>query len=120
MVKALRLAGLGRGRAPRIEADDQGRMDPGALRDAVARVTGSVLVCAQAGEVNTSQLITSSNGFNPANPTAVTSSNIIDPNLKAPTTQSFVAGIDRERGRTRHLAGRVTRATQRLSTPRAL
>jgi hypothetical protein len=51
---------------------------------------------AQAGEVNTSQLIASANGFNPANPTAVTSSNVIDPNLKAPVTQSFVAGIDRE------------------------
>jgi hypothetical protein len=51
---------------------------------------------AQAGEVNTGQLIASANGFNPANPTAVTSSNVIDPTLKAPTTQSFVAGIDRE------------------------
>ena len=51
---------------------------------------------AQASEVNASQLLFSGNGFNPANPTAVTSSNMIDPNLKAPVTQSFVAGIDRE------------------------
>jgi hypothetical protein len=51
---------------------------------------------AQANEVNTSQYVTSIGGFNPANPTAVTSSNVIDPNLKAPVTQSFVAGIDRE------------------------
>jgi hypothetical protein len=35
-------------------------------------------------------------GFNPANPTAVTSANLIDPDLKAPVTSSFVAGIDRE------------------------
>ena len=32
----------------------------------------------------------------PANPTAVTSANRIDPNLKAPVTQTFVAGLDRE------------------------
>jgi hypothetical protein len=35
-------------------------------------------------------------GFNPANPTAVTSSNVIDPNLKAPITNEGVFGIDRE------------------------
>jgi hypothetical protein len=51
---------------------------------------------AQSSEVNTSQRLGSANGFNPANPTAVTSSNVIDPNLKAPVTQSVVAGIDRE------------------------
>jgi hypothetical protein len=51
---------------------------------------------AQPNEVNTSHRIASANGFNPANPTAVTSSNVIDPNLKAPVTQSVVAGIDRE------------------------
>jgi len=32
----------------------------------------------------------------PANPTAVTSANQIDPNLKAPVTQSIVAGLERE------------------------
>jgi hypothetical protein len=51
---------------------------------------------AQADEVQTSQFVAAANGFNPANPTAVTSSNRIDPNLKAPVTQSFVAGLDRE------------------------
>ena len=35
-------------------------------------------------------------GFNPAAPTAVTSANRIDPDLEAPVTSSFVAGIDRE------------------------
>ena len=35
-------------------------------------------------------------GFNPANPTAVTSANQIDPNLAAPRTDSFVFGVDRE------------------------
>ena len=39
---------------------------------------------------------TQGGGFNPANPTAVTSANQIDPNLKAPLTHSFVAGVDRE------------------------
>ncbi|HEV3217718.1 MAG TPA: TonB-dependent receptor [Vicinamibacterales bacterium] len=51
---------------------------------------------AQPNEVNTSQFVTSAGGFNPANPTAVTSSNVIDPKLKAPRTQSVVAGMDRE------------------------
>ncbi len=35
-------------------------------------------------------------GFNPNNPTAVTSANQIDPNLKAPRTSTVVAGFDRE------------------------
>jgi len=51
---------------------------------------------AQASEVNLNQFITAASGFNPANPTAVTSPNQIDPNLKAPRTQSIVAGVDRE------------------------
>ncbi len=51
---------------------------------------------AQADEVDLSQFITSGGGFNPANPTAVSSANVVDPNLKAPITQSVVAGIDRE------------------------
>jgi hypothetical protein len=51
---------------------------------------------AQADEVQTSQFVAASNGFNPANPTAVTSSNRIDANLKAPVTQTFVAGLERE------------------------
>jgi hypothetical protein len=51
---------------------------------------------AQANEVNTSQFISAAGGFNPANPTAVSSANVVDPNLKAPITQSVVAGVDRE------------------------
>jgi hypothetical protein len=51
---------------------------------------------AQAGEVLTNQRLTQAGGFNPANPTAVTSANQLDPNLKAPMTDSFVAGVDRE------------------------
>jgi hypothetical protein len=47
-------------------------------------------------EVNLNQFITSAGGFNPANPTSVTSANVLDPNLKAPKTTSIVAGVDRE------------------------
>jgi len=51
---------------------------------------------AQASEVNLSQFITAAGGFNPAAPTAVTSANVLDPNLKAPKTSSIVAGVERE------------------------
>jgi TonB-dependent Receptor Plug Domain len=51
---------------------------------------------AQANEVNLNQFITAAGGFNPAAPTAVTSANVLDPNLKAPKTTSVVVGIDRE------------------------
>ena len=51
---------------------------------------------AQADEVLTDQRLTQGGGFNPASPTAVTSANQIDANLKAPLTHSFVAGVDRE------------------------
>jgi hypothetical protein len=51
---------------------------------------------AEPDEVLTDQRLTQSGGFNPANPTAITSANQIDPNLKAPMTDSFVAGLDRE------------------------
>jgi hypothetical protein len=51
---------------------------------------------AQASEVLLNQFITAAGGFNPANPTAVTSANVLDPNLKAPKTTSIVAGVDRE------------------------
>jgi Carboxypeptidase regulatory-like domain/TonB-dependent Receptor Plug Domain len=51
---------------------------------------------AQANEVQTDQFITAAGGFNPANPTAVTSANVIDPDLGAPVTTSLVAGVDRE------------------------
>lgn len=51
---------------------------------------------AQADEVLTDQRLTQGGGFNPANPTAVTSANQLDPNLSAPITHSFVTGVDRE------------------------
>src|SRR5262249_55055143 len=51
---------------------------------------------AQANEVQLNQFITAAGGFNPANPTAVTSANNLDPNLKAPNTHSVVIGGDRE------------------------
>jgi hypothetical protein len=51
---------------------------------------------AQAGEVDLNQPITAAGGFNPAAPTAVRSANTLDPNLKAPKTSSFVAGVERE------------------------
>jgi hypothetical protein len=51
---------------------------------------------AQAGEVQLNQFLGTAGGFNAANPTAVTSSNRIDPDLKAPVTQSVVAGLEHE------------------------
>ncbi len=51
---------------------------------------------ASPNEVNLNQFVAAANGFNRNNPTAVTSANVIDPNLKAPATSSFVAGVDRE------------------------
>src|SRR5580693_5153556 len=50
VVKALGLVGLGRDRVRRVLADDQGRMRPDCLPE---DVTGPVVICAQAGEVNT-------------------------------------------------------------------
>jgi carboxypeptidase family protein/TonB-dependent receptor-like protein len=51
---------------------------------------------AQTNEVLTNQFITAAGGFNPAAPTAVTSANVLDANLKAPKTNSIVAGVERE------------------------
>jgi carboxypeptidase family protein/TonB-dependent receptor-like protein len=51
---------------------------------------------AQADEVNLSQRLSAAGGFNPDNPTSVTSANVLDPNLKAPRTSSVVAGVERE------------------------
>jgi hypothetical protein len=52
---------------------------------------------AQAGEVRTDlPFISFGGGFNPANPTAVTSPNRIDPDLKAPVNTGLVVGVDRE------------------------
>ena len=50
--RALRLIGLGTGSIVRIAADGQGRMEAGALRDALAANDGPAIVCAKAGEVN--------------------------------------------------------------------
>ena len=51
---------------------------------------------AEANEVDTTTLLSFFGGFNPAAPTSGVSANVIDPNLKAPTTQSVVVGVDRE------------------------
>jgi glutamate/tyrosine decarboxylase-like PLP-dependent enzyme len=50
---ACRMLGLGAGRMRKVAADEQGRMDPGALRAALAEHDGPAIVCAQAGEINT-------------------------------------------------------------------
>ena len=52
---SLQMLGLGRegDRVRKVAADDQGRMRPEALREALAAVDGPVIVCAQAGNVNT-------------------------------------------------------------------
>jgi glutamate/tyrosine decarboxylase-like PLP-dependent enzyme len=50
---ALRMLGLGAGRAERVEVDDQGRMLPGSLARTLRGGEGPAIVIAQAGEVNT-------------------------------------------------------------------
>lgn len=50
---ALRMLGLGADRVIRVPADGQGRMDPGALREALEGVSGPVIACLQAGNVST-------------------------------------------------------------------
>jgi glutamate/tyrosine decarboxylase-like PLP-dependent enzyme len=50
---SLQMLGLGRDRVHRVEADEQGRMRPDALREVLARIDGPTLICAQAGNVNT-------------------------------------------------------------------
>jgi glutamate/tyrosine decarboxylase-like PLP-dependent enzyme len=51
--RALRLIGLGEQRVTRVPVDANGAMDPNALADALATGSNSVIVCAQAGNVNT-------------------------------------------------------------------
>jgi glutamate/tyrosine decarboxylase-like PLP-dependent enzyme len=54
ILAALQMLGLGRGRVRRVATDGQGRMQPDALRAALAGCEGAPsIVCAQAGEVNT-------------------------------------------------------------------
>lgn len=50
---ALRYLGLGTRSVHRVATDEQGRMDADALRDVLATLEGPVIVCAQAGNVNT-------------------------------------------------------------------
>ncbi len=52
---SLQMLGLGREgeRVRAVDADDQGRMRPDALRAELATIDGPVIVCAQAGNVNT-------------------------------------------------------------------
>lgn len=51
--RALRLLGFGAASIVAVAADEQGRMRPSALREALARYEGARIVCAQAGNVNT-------------------------------------------------------------------
>jgi glutamate/tyrosine decarboxylase-like PLP-dependent enzyme len=50
--RALRYLGLGAGRSIRVRADEQGRMDPDDLERVLTGVEGPLIVCAQAGNVN--------------------------------------------------------------------
>jgi glutamate/tyrosine decarboxylase-like PLP-dependent enzyme len=51
--QAARLVGLGASTIVPVAADDQGRMRPDALADVLGPLSGPVIVCAQAGNVNT-------------------------------------------------------------------
>lgn len=50
---ALQMLGLGRERVKKVPTDAQGRMEAAALRDVLAACDGPLIVCAQAGNVNT-------------------------------------------------------------------
>jgi glutamate/tyrosine decarboxylase-like PLP-dependent enzyme len=62
---ALRLLGFGAATPKRVPTDEQGRMRADAFRDTLAATTGAVIVCAQAGNVNTG-------GFDPLDEIAET------------------------------------------------
>jgi glutamate/tyrosine decarboxylase-like PLP-dependent enzyme len=53
LLTALQYLGLGRERVVSIPTDEQGRMRADALRSSVTGIDGPLLVCAQAGNVNT-------------------------------------------------------------------
>jgi glutamate/tyrosine decarboxylase-like PLP-dependent enzyme len=53
ILSALQMLGLGRERVKRVAADAQGRMVPAALREVLSCGSGPLIVCAQAGNVNT-------------------------------------------------------------------
>ena len=50
---SLQMLGLGRKRVHRVAVDGQGRMRADALRETLAGLDGPIIVCAQAGNVNT-------------------------------------------------------------------
>jgi glutamate/tyrosine decarboxylase-like PLP-dependent enzyme len=50
---ALRLLGFGDASVTKVAADGQGRMKPDALQNAMQGLQGPVIICAQAGDVNT-------------------------------------------------------------------
>ena len=51
--RALRYLGIGARQIEALPADEQGRLRPDALRAALAAAEGPIIVCAQAGDVNT-------------------------------------------------------------------
>jgi glutamate/tyrosine decarboxylase-like PLP-dependent enzyme len=51
--RAVRLLGFGMDAIVRVQTDEQGAMQPAALRAALSEGDGPTIVCAQAGEVNT-------------------------------------------------------------------
>jgi glutamate/tyrosine decarboxylase-like PLP-dependent enzyme len=53
ILAALQMLGLGRERVKRVPADGQGRMEAAALRAVLGSCEGPLIVCAQAGNVNT-------------------------------------------------------------------
>jgi glutamate/tyrosine decarboxylase-like PLP-dependent enzyme len=53
ILTALQMLGLGRERVKRVAVDGQGRMVPAALREMLAGGDGPLIVCAQAGNVDT-------------------------------------------------------------------
>lgn len=53
VTRSLGLLGLGRARATRVPADEQGRMRAGPLRETLASLAGPTIVSAQAGNVST-------------------------------------------------------------------
>jgi len=53
MLAALRMLGFGTDCLEQVEVDGQGRMVPSALREKIANAQGPLIVCAQAGNVNT-------------------------------------------------------------------
>jgi len=53
ILTALQMLGLGRERVKRVAVDGQGRMVPAALRQVLAGGSGPLIVCAQAGNVDT-------------------------------------------------------------------